>query len=103
MNKKANVITALIRLICWIGLIVCIIWIISVGYKDYQMYKIYTNFCEDKPNFCYCDWFTTYRRCEFKSQWSSQTGLSNETIQLCELAKSLKDKETLFKAGCYNE
>lgn len=104
MNKKANVISALGYLT-----LVCIVFIMGFYLSieivsEYKLFKEYKIFCEDKPDFCYCNsWLGLPGSCEFKSQWSSQTGLSNETIQLCEIAKSLKDKEVLFKVGCYNE
>jgi len=79
------------------ALIVFILFIfglfLSNSYKEYNTYK---TFCEDKPEFCYCSMFA----CEYKTQWSSVNGLSNDTIELCELANKLNDKETFFKAGC---
>jgi len=63
---------------------------------DINNYKEYKDFCEDKPNFCYCEWFT----CTYKTQWNSLTGLSENTKELCELATKLNDKKTLFDVGC---
>jgi len=64
--------------------------------EEYDKNKVYDKFCEERPNFCYCGW----GGCEFKTSWDSMKGLSEDTKELCELAKSLNDKEIIFKAGC---
>lgn len=65
---------------------------------DYSRFQAYKNFCEERPNLCYCSLWES--GCEFKTSWSSVNGLSNDTKELCELAKVLKDKKTLFRVGC---
>jgi len=85
-----------IAVLILIGMGVGAYYLINSMIDDYQEYKTYQNFCEERPTFCYCD----YLSCEFKTSWSSVSGLSNDTIALCDLATKLKDKETLFKAGC---
>jgi len=61
--------------------------------RDYWKYE---DFCEERPNFCYC----SFGECEFKKSWSSTEGLSQDTKDLCKLAKELEDKKTIFKVGC---
>jgi hypothetical protein len=63
---------------------------------DYEDYKTYKDFCNARPSFCYCEWLD----CEFKTRWSSVDGFSNDTKELCKLAKELGDKKTLFRVGC---
>ena len=73
-------------------------------FNDYNEYKVYKDFCEQRPTFCYCDYFS----CEFKTSSSTQytngvlvsDSMSKETLELCDLATKLNDKETLFKVGC---
>jgi len=61
--------------------------------EEYQKYK---DFCENRPDFCYCSWI----QCEFKTLWSSTDGFSEDTRELCKLAIELKDKKTIFRVGC---
>ena len=97
-NKKGLI--GLIVTICWILIIVLIVIFLFIQIpkvvKEREQNKAYNAFCEERPCFCYCNYFS----CEFKTSWSSQTGFSNETIELCNLAKKLNDKEMIFKAGC---
>lgn len=65
-------------------------------YKDYKEVKAYKEFCATRPSFCFCSTW----ECQFKTSWNSLEGLSQDTKELCVLANSLKDKETMFKAGC---
>ena len=78
---------------------------IFLWYPDYKEYNAYKNFCENRPNFCYC---SLLDNCEFKIQTSqkcinnncNELLLSNNTLELCKLAEELNDKNMLFKAGC---
>jgi len=48
-------------------------------------------------------WKTTMNSwgdCTFKSQWSSVTGFSQDTQDLCELADLLDDEKMIFEVGC---
>jgi len=65
-------------------------------YDEKKQFDTYKNFCKDRPNFCYCDSIS----CEYKTSWSSTNGLSEDTKELCEIAKQLNDKKMLFKIGC---
>ena len=88
-------------------IIVLIIILVNIflWYPDYKEYKVYKNFCDDKPDFCYCSFF---EGCEFKTQTSQkcingncdELLLSDNTLELCKLAEELNDKEILFKVGC---
>lgn len=73
--------------------------LISSTIKDYNEYEIYKSFCEDKTDFCYCSTF----QCIFKTQWSSISGLNNESKELCNIARELNDKEVIFEIGCEND
>jgi hypothetical protein len=86
--------TLIIIMICF--MIYCIYLFVDGEIKEQKLYNEYQSFCKDKVNFCYC----SYGECEFKTQWSSVNGLSNDTNELCKLANKLDDKKTLFKAGC---
>lgn len=94
MNKKGGVISSLIFFILLIGGLVYVTY--NYAYPEYQRYETYKDFCEDKPNFCYCKMGI----CEYRVQWNSVTGLSKDAKELCKLAKSFEDKRTLFAAGC---
>jgi hypothetical protein len=87
---------AIIALIVLTLMLVGIFWLVDYTSKEVYEYSQYKDFCEQRPSFCYCSWFS----CEFKTSWSSVTGFSNETKELCDLATKLNDKETLFKVGC---
>ena len=98
MKNKKGFVGFVITMIIFAGLIyVAIVYVAIPVWEEHQNYLKYKAFCEDKPNFCYCDNGIV---CEFKTSWSSQTRFSNETLALCKLAKELNDKETMFKAGC---
>jgi hypothetical protein len=87
------------KLILWLLLFLgMVIGTISIfgGINDFKEYKAYKGFCEDRPTYCYCD----FSQCEFKTEWSSINGLSNNTKELCKLANELNDKKTIFKVGC---
>jgi len=79
-----------------VAILFCFSMAVYAGYQEYQDYKVYRDFCEERSNFCYCEMFS----CEFRTTWSSQTGFSKETLELCELAKELNDKSMIFKTGC---
>ena len=87
-----------IAVIILIGMGVGAYYLVNSMIDDYQEYKTYQNFCEDRPTFCYCSFHSM--GCEFKTSWSSQSGFSNETKELCDLAIKIKDKETIFQVGC---
>ena len=96
MNKKAWIFNLIGSFILIFVLVTILSLIIPPGIKEYKIYKEYKVFCEERPTFCYC----SHSGCEFKTSWSSQTGFSKETIELCNLAKKLNDKVILFRAGC---
>jgi len=79
-------------------IILGIIFLVSteIIIKDYREYKEYKDFCEEREDFCFCEKLV----CEFKTQWSSEGGLSKDSKDLCELAKKLKDKRIRFQIGC---
>lgn len=104
MDKKGTIISI-------IGYLTVAVLILLFGFMGFMVFqdvthevknfKAYQSFCEDKPNFCYCSTIFGFpEECQFKTSWSSQNGFSEDTMALCELAKDLKDKEQLFKAGC---
>lgn len=95
-QNEPSIVVAIVFLIILVGLGALAFWSLSIAYYDYKEYKTYKNFCEDKPTFCYCE----FDSCGFKTSWSSETGFSNYTLELCDLATKLNDKETLFKVGC---
>ena len=108
MKDKENSIKDWVIMIIAMGLLVIfliiIYYLMSSIYHDIKSYKEYEAFCDGKQDLCYCyDW-----SCEFKTS-SSQTCINNncsniqlseDTQELCNLAKELNDKEVLFKIGC---
>jgi hypothetical protein len=111
MNKKGEYIS--VGDIIGIALVVGIIFLAGYGVSylksEYDNYKEYKNFCEDKPNFCYC---SLMDGCTFKTQYTTSSSLTNgiltsssetmsqDTKELCNLAKKLNDKKTIFEVGC---
>lgn len=95
MNKK-GLIGILLKLIFVALLLLLMFYSFNYIKKEYHEEKQYSKFCEERPNFCYCD----YVGCEYKISWSSINGLSEDTKDLCKLAKKLEDKKMLFKARC---
>lgn len=75
--------------------------------REIKPYFIFKDFCEARDDFCYC----SFGECEFKtSSYTKYTngvlidsGMSNDTLELCKLAERLEEKEVLFKVGCANE
>lgn len=66
-------------------------------FQEYDKYKEYKIFCEERPDFCYCD----FHECSYKSSKTcvgSVCTLSKESQELCDLATRLEDKEMIFKA-----
>ena len=59
-------------------------------------YNEYKSFCKERPTFCRCSWGD----CTFKSKWSSVSGFSQDTQDLCELADLLDDEKMIFEVGC---
>lgn len=97
-STHGSPIFGIILVLVMLGFGVGIHFLVSDMINEYQEYKIYKDFCEQRPNFCYCSFDSG--GCEFKTSWSSITGLSNDTLELCDLATKLNDKETLFKVSC---
>lgn len=64
----------------------------QVIYGNWKEYKVYSEFCETRPTLCYCG----VRGCEMRTE----NEFSDDKKALCELAKSIGDKKTLFKVGC---
>ena len=93
----------IMKLIAVIGLVIAIIFLGFLSYNEYQEYKIYKEFCQDK-DICYCESLN----CEFRTQRTEKyingelisNELSNETKELCNLAKELDDKEVMFRGEC---
>ena len=87
-----NVVVLVIVVLCLFGMFVG--WKITISsVEDYNQYK---SFCKERPTFCRCSWGD----CTFKSQWSSVSGLSQDTQDLCELADLLDDEKMIFEVGC---
>ena len=87
-----NVIAILFVVIILLGLTLA--WKITISsVEDYNEYKA---FCKERPTFCRCSWGD----CTFKSQWSSVSGFSQDTQDLCELAYLLDDEKMIFEVGC---
>ena len=95
-NKKGFMLNLIVDIIFIVVLLVIVCYFLPGVLKEREQQKAYTEFCKERPNFCYCDYFS----CEFKTSWSSVTGFSEDTKDLCKLAKSLNDTKTIFKAGC---
>ena len=93
-NKKGLGFLDLIVLVIIILLIS--VFVVPPVTKELKQMKAYKDFCKERTDFCYCDYFS----CEFKTSWSSVTGFSEDTKDLCNLAKSLNDTKTQFQAGC---
>jgi hypothetical protein len=109
MNKKADVYDFFGIMFLLLIVILSIIGFRAIS-KEYNQYKEYKSFCEDRPNFCYCDLWDG--GCSFKSKYTSSTSstngiltsstetMSQDTKDLCNLAKQLNDKKTIYKVGC---
>ena len=96
-NKKGELILSfVVSFILIVFLIIVLIMIIPSAVNEYKRNIEYNAFCEERPNFCYCDRIS----CEYKTSWSSVNGFSKETTELCNLAKKLNDKKMLFEVGC---
>jgi hypothetical protein len=95
-NKKGFMLNLIVDIIFIIVLLIVVVFFAPAVLKEREQQKAYTEFCKERPDFCYCEYFS----CEFKTSWSSVTGFSEDTIALCKLAKSLNDTKTEFKAGC---
>lgn len=82
---------------------IAVLAMISVDFQEYETQQIYSNFCDSRPTFCYCNAVG----CEFKTSSSStwtngiliNNSMSEDTIALCKIATERKDKETIFKVG----
>lgn len=108
MNKKANIYKLLYTTIIIILLFGGIYFFGTIAKQEWIRYNAYKEFCDERPNFCYCSGF----ECDYKvSSWTSTStlngeiienseGMSKESEELCELAKELNDKKMLFKVGC---
>jgi hypothetical protein len=94
MKNKKGFIFDLIVLVIIMFLIG--VFVVLFAIKEIKEMNAYKDFCKERTDFCYCDYFS----CEFKTSWSSVTGFSEDTKDLCELAKSFNDTKTIFKAGC---
>jgi len=101
--KEESIILTIIQ---WLGAIVLIgllLFVVDYSKDNFVQYKEYKVFCDNRPNFCYCNWGT----CEYKLV-NIQKCLNDECTMtdnsdfkaLCILAERLEDKKTIFKAGC---
>lgn len=104
MNKKGFS-GYLVAGIFFILLILIILYsVIPVAIDEYRQRKAYSEFCGSRPSFCYCG----ATSCEFRTlrteKYVNGSLISNEfsedTIAVCNLAKQLNDKVTIFKVGC---
>ena len=107
MENKAQIIQGILVLLI-IGVLFLGIFYLLGGFTDLKQYREYKSFCQERQDFCYCEW----GECEFMTQTSYSTNyvngnlinnsssMSEDTIELCKLAKSLDDKEILFRTGC---
>ena len=95
-NKRGGVLGLLGVLIVGLVLGWIALEVIMATVEDIKEYKEYKEFCEEREDFCLCE----YGECIFKSQWSSSSGLSRDSRDLCKLAKKFEDKRTMFKIGC---
>ena len=89
----AKLISALLIILVLLGL-----YFVGLPFaiEESKQLKAYENFCEIRPTFCYCNFVS----CQFKTSWSSVNGFSNDTKELCKLAKEFEDKKTIFRVGC---
>jgi hypothetical protein len=63
--------------------------------------KEYANFCDERPDFCYCNKFIITLSCEYKISETCINGICNKSKnsqELCDLATKLDDEEMIFKA-----
>ena len=95
MNKKGSWTQTLLSVLFICCLIILVHQFVQPKIDDYKAYR---EFCKERPNFCYCS--LSSGGCEYKISWNSKDGPSEDTKALCELAKELEDKKTIFKAGC---
>lgn len=110
-NSKGKI--DILSIIAVLGILVGISMFIMVALDDVRNYKEYKTFCNKRPNFCYCsfrDGGCTFRAQTIKSAQyvngvltKTSSSMSNDTLELCKLAKKLDDRETLFKAGCNDD
>jgi hypothetical protein len=108
MNEKGHILSIIIAIIILIIVLVIVVFATKHIIKDMKDYQRYKSFCNERPNFCYCSW----EECEFKTmsfsstgftngiQTSNSSGMSEDTIELCKLAKELNDKKMEFRIGC---
>ena len=89
---KPNILSIIFIVFILLGLTFA--WKMTMSSVD--EYNEYKAFCKERPTFCRCSWGD----CTFKSQWSSVTGFSQDTQDLCELADLLDDEKMIFEVGC---
>ena len=92
-NKKGGIGRLILTLIVLTLLVYGVFILTSKYLSEYNEYK---EFCKERPTFCYCSW----GKCEFMLSWSSVNGLSEDTKELCNLARELNDSKMIFKTGC---
>ena len=89
---KPNILSIIFIVFILLGLTFA--WKMTMSSVD--EYNEYKAFCKERPTFCRCSWGD----CTFKSKWSSVSGLSQDTQDLCELADLLDDEKMIFEVGC---
>lgn len=94
MNKKGMFFQILI-FITLIIILVGSILVIQLGVKDYEDYKEYKKFCEERKDFCYCGKL----ECSFRTSYINGIP-TKETKEYCELSKRLENKKALFNGQC---
>ena len=97
----------LIVILLLLGLAIFIELSVKADYNNYKHFQAYEKLCKDKPDFCYCQVGLIIQECQFKASsfyncynGNCSEGMSYETKELCSLAKSFNDKNTMFQAGC---
>lgn len=103
MNKK-GLFQWLYTILGIILLVVVLIFLIKFTGSEYVNIKAYQKFCEERPEFCYCNFY----QCEYRFESNKRCingycydlESSKNLKELCDLAEYLEDKAMLFKAEC---
>jgi len=100
MNKK-GFLGYLVSAIVFLSILLIAI---PITYKETKQNFAYHSFCDTRPSFCYCGIisceFRTLRTEKYTNGELISNEFSNDTLALCDLAKELKDKKTIYKVGC---
>ena len=103
-NKKGLFIGWIFQGLVLIMIIIAIFFGFKSFCDDYEEYKVYKDFCEDKPNFCYCKnlecAFNTKKIERYENGVLVSNEFSEQTEELCKIALELNDRKVLFEVGC---